>query len=114
MMKSDPQFDQGALKDMPNEWVNIIASVIIPKLRLALLDEKSTLGSEKAIIEIQSSGMRTKALLGQDWQEVELSFGRMNVIDNYSGSGIFHFLTETVFPGDTNDRNKDALIIEFK
>lgn len=114
MMTNDPIFDQGALKDMPNEWTNIIAAVIIPKLRIALLDGDSTLDSDKAIIEIQSSGMRTKLLLGQDWQEVELSLGKINIIDNYSGSGIFQFLTETVFPGDASDRNKDAVQIEFK
>ena len=91
MMQNYAIFDQEALKNMPNEWINMIASVIIPKLRIALLDEESRLEWEKTIIEIQSSRIRTKVLLGQDWQEVKLSLGKINIIDNYSGSDIFQF-----------------------
>lgn len=114
LLQNEPIFDENALKDMPNEWIQFIANIIIPKLRLVLLDEDSMIEKEKSIMEIQSSGMRTKAKLGQDWQEVDLSFGKLNIIDNISGSDIFQFLTETVFPGEKHSEGKDAVIIHFE
>ena len=113
MLSTDPIFDQEALQDMPLDWVASIYSIIIPKLRIVLLDENSRANKEKAIIEIQSSGMRTKMLMGRDWQKVDLSFGKLNIIDNFSGSDIYQFLTETVFPGDGNSSGKDAVQISF-
>lgn len=114
MQEGEVMFDANALKDMPDEWVRMITAVIIPKLRLVLFDKSSTREYEKAIMEAQSSGMRTKAYLGQDFQEVELSFGKFNVIDNISGSDIYQFLTETVFPGSGESEGKDAIEIVFK
>ena len=78
------------------------------------MDEDSRSNKEKAIIEILSTGMKTKMLMGQDWQEVDLSFGKFNIIDNFSGSDIYQFLTETVFSGDGNSAGKDAVHINFK
>lgn len=112
--EGDPMFDPNALNDMPEDWVNMIVSLIIPKFRFVMFHEESTRENEKAIMEAQSSGMRTKAILGLDFQEVNLSFGKFNVIDNISGGDIFQFLTETVFPGSGDSEGKDAVEIEFK
>lgn len=114
LLENEPIFDQNALQDMPNEWVQFIAALIIPKLRFVMLDEDSVTEKEKALMELQSSGMRTKAYIGQDWQEIQLRFGKLNVIDNTSGSDIYQFLTETVFPGGAEAEGKDAIYIDVK
>ena len=99
---------------MPDEWTQFIVSVEIPKLRLVLLDEDSQIEKEKSITEMQSSGMRTKAKLGQDWQDVDLALGKLNIIDNVSGSDIYQFLVETVFEDRNQKDGRDAVIINFK
>lgn len=114
LLENEPIFDQDALRNMPDEWTQFIANIVIPKLRLVLLDEDSTVENEKSIMEIQSSGMRTKANLGQDWQEIDLSFGKLNIIDNVTGSDIYQFMVETVFPGKQHSEGKDALVLHFE
>ena len=114
LMENEAIFDQSALNDMPEDWINIIADVVIPKLRIVLLDEDSSVEKEKSIMEIQSSGMRTKACLGVDWQQIDLSFGKLNIIDNVTGSDIYQFMVETVFPGNIHSEGKDALILHFE
>jgi hypothetical protein len=114
MLKNEPIFDQDALKDMPDEWIRLVALIVIPKLRFVLLNEDSEIDREKSVMEMQSSGMKADAKIGQDWQEIILSFGRLNVIDNISGSDIYQFLTETVFPGGKSSEGKNAIELQFR
>jgi len=114
LLQNEPIFDQGALKDMPDDWTQFVAMIVIPKLRFVLLGEDSLIDQEKSIMEVQSSGMKADAKIGQDWQDVDLSFGRLNVIDNISGSDIYQFLTETVFPGNKSGEGKNAIELRFQ
>ncbi|CAI2359786.1 unnamed protein product [Moneuplotes crassus] len=114
LLENEPIFDQEALKNMPNEWTQFLANIVIPKLRIVLLDEDSTLELEKSIMEIQMSGMKTKAQIGQDWQEIDLSSGKLNIIDNVTGSDIYQFMIETVFPGNQPTDGKDSFLLHFE
>jgi hypothetical protein len=106
LLENEPIFDVDALKDMPDEWVRFAFTVIIPKIRLVLLNEQTTLEREYAIMEAQSFGMECVALIGQDFQDINLSFGKFNIIDNTADSNIYQFLFETVFPGRSSSEGK--------
>lgn len=114
LLENEPIFDQEALRDMPDDWTQFMVNVVIPKLRVVLLDEDSSIEKEKSIMEIQMAGLRTKANLGQDWQEVDFSSGKLNIIDNVTGSDIYQFMVETVFPGNQPSDGKDSLVLHFE
>ncbi|CAI2366521.1 unnamed protein product [Moneuplotes crassus] len=112
------RFNQEALRVMPDEWAQFLVNVFIPKLRIALLEDDSWAKKGKAIMEIEMVDMRTDAQIGQNWQKIDISFAKLNFIDNITenttGRDISQSIVNTIFSENPYNDGKDSLKLHFE
>jgi len=97
---------------MPDDYVQFIFNVTIVKLLVILLDEITQVDQEHPLTKLTLDGVRVKAKIGQDFQDIDVGIGALTVKDYVANSAIFRYLIETVYSDDKD--SDDALIIIFR
>lgn len=108
----NPIFNPYDLKKMPDDYVQFVFNVIIPKIKIIVLDEDSEVGNERLLTRLTLDGVKTTAKIGQDFQDIDVGIGALNIKDYVTKSEKYKYLVENIFSGDKDSDYALSLIFQ--